>query len=139
MLILVLVVIVGVLGVIGLSFKVYDLARGLDERNSAKEIDHSTYQAVFLTNDQIYFGVLKNIDSLYPVLTDVYYVQLSGTSGEGSGQGSTPSGKIVPLGKSEPHGPTSKMIINRDHILFIENLRPDSSVLRIIQGLKSQD
>ena len=46
-------------------------------------IDAGAYQAVFLTNDQIYFGHLKNISSDYLILSDVYYVKVNE---EGVGQ-----------------------------------------------------
>ena len=39
-------------------------------------IDSSVYQAVFLTNDQIYFGNLKSASSDYLILSDVYYVNI---------------------------------------------------------------
>ena len=39
-------------------------------------IDPDAYQAVFLMNDQIYFGHLKNIDQGYVILSDVYYVKI---------------------------------------------------------------
>ena len=90
--------------------------------------DPNAYQAVFLSNDQIYFGHLKkqNRESDYLILTDVYYVKV----GEGS------VGQLVKLGQIEPHKPTNEMIINQEHILFWENLSPDSPVVRTIQGYK---
>lgn len=88
--------------------------------------DH--YQAVFLDNDQIYFGHLKSNsqDSEYLMLTDVYYVKI----GEDS------IGQLVKLGQIEPHRPTNEMIINRDHVLFWENLSFDSPVSKTIQENK---
>lgn len=93
-----------------------------------KIIDPDTYQAIFLSNDQIYFGHLKSEyqKSEYLVLTDVYYVKV----GEDS------VGQLVKLGQIEPHRPTNEMIINREHILFWENLSSDSPVVRTIQGYK---
>lgn len=90
-------------------------------------IDRDAYQAIFLTNDQIYFGRLKNISSDYLILKDVYYVKV-GESG---------SGQIVKLGASEPHGPKDEMVINQDQVIFWENLRPDSSVVKVIQSTKN--
>lgn len=91
-----------------------------------KYIDSSTYQAIFLDNDQIYFGRLKNVDpdSEYLLLTDVYYVKVNEDS----------VGQLVKLGQIEPHRPTNEMIINRDHILFWENLTPESQVTQTIRG-----
>ncbi|MDP3792298.1 MAG: hypothetical protein Q8Q89_01070 [bacterium] len=96
--------------------------------NFDKIADPNTYQAIFLSNDQIYFGHLKseNQKSEYLTLTDVYYIKV----GEDS------VGQLVKLGQIEPHKPTNEMIINREHVLFWENLSPDSPVVRTIQGYK---
>lgn len=91
-------------------------------------IDPNAYQAVFLTNNQIYFGRLKNISSDYLVLSDVYYIKVSE---DGKGQ-------LVKLGVIEPHGPKDTMTINRNQVLFWENMRPDSQVVRTIQGMQTQ-
>ena len=97
-----------------------------DNYNKHDFIDPSTYQAVFLNNDQIYFGRLKSINSDYLILSDVYYVKV-GESG---------AGQLLKLGTIEPHGPQDKMIINQDQVLFWENLRLDSQVVKTIQGLQ---
>ena len=89
-------------------------------------IDATTYQAVFLTNDQIYFGRLKNVSSDYLVLYDVYYAKVNK---DGAGQ-------LVKLGEGEPHGPRGEMIINQDRVLFWENLKSDSPVVKAIQQRK---
>src|SRR3989338_8539942 len=89
-------------------------------------IDPSIYQAIFLTNDQIYFGRLKNISSDYLILSDVYYAKVDESG----------AGQLVKLGAGEPHGPKDEMIINQDQVLFWENLRSDSAVVKTIQGLR---
>jgi len=91
-------------------------------------IDSDAYQAVFLTNDQIYFGRLKSISSGYLILSDVYYVKIDQSG----------AGQLVKLGVGEPHGPKDEMIINQDQILFWENLRFDSQVVKTIQNMKSK-
>ncbi len=91
-------------------------------------IDKGLYQAVFLSNNQIYFGRLKNPGSDYLILTDVYYVKIN----EGG------AGQLVKLGQIEPHGPKDEMIINREHILFWENMKPDSPVVKTIQSMQLQ-
>lgn len=96
----------------------------------AKEdfIDQSTYQAMFLTNDQIYFGHLKNISSEFLMLSDVYYVKI-GESG---------AGQLVKLGAIEPHAPQDKMVINKNQVLFWENMRFDSTIVQTIQNMQSK-
>ncbi len=92
-------------------------------------IDYDTYQAIFLTNNQIYFGHLKNISSDYLILSEVYYIKVND---EGKGQ-------IIKLGVIEPHGPQDKMIINRDQVLYWENLKPSSQVIQTIKELQSKE
>ena len=100
-----------------------------DSYNEKDFIDSDTYQAVFLTNDQIYFGHLSNINSDYLILYDVYYVRV----------GENDVGQIIKLGMFEPHGPRDKMIINQEHILFWENLKFDSKVVETIRNVKLQE
>lgn len=91
-------------------------------------IDQDSYQAVFLTNDQTYFGHLKNIDSDYLILSDVYYVRITE---DGAGQ-------LIKLGTLEPHGPKDEMIINKGQVLFWENMRFDSQVVKTIQSIQQK-
>jgi|SRR3989338_1832623 len=123
---------VGVLVVVNLALIIILLSAkiNLNRNDFVKLADPDSYQAVFLNNDQIYFGHLKRAsqDQNYLFLTDVYYVRV----GEGS------VGQLVKLGQIEPHRPTNEMIINKDHILFWENLSPDSPVVQTIQGSKNK-
>ena len=91
-------------------------------------IDPNAYQAVFLANDQIYFGHLKNISSDYLILSDVYYAKVNENG----------VGQLVKLGAGEPHKPKDKMIINQDQVLFWENLNSDSPVVKTIQNMQLQ-
>ncbi|MEK7659257.1 MAG: hypothetical protein AAB338_01215 [Patescibacteria group bacterium] len=121
-------VIIGLLLAIILGFAVYSLFSKNAEEEETERIDRATYQAVFLANDQIYFGKLRGIGSHYPILDDVYYVKLEDEKAT--------SGRLVKLGIIEPHGPRDQMIINQEHILFWENLKPDSSIVQTIRNLK---
>lgn len=94
-------------------------------------IDGSKYQAVFLTNGQVYFGKLETVNSGYMRLSDIYYLQTSSaTKTDSSIQASTSNSSNVELIKlgSEVHGPTDEMVINKDQILFFENLKKDGNV-----------
>lgn len=94
------------------------------------------YQAVFLTNNQVYFGRLSNQSSKFANLTDVYYLQITQAQNLQTGSGATsPNINLVKLG-GELHGPTDKMEINRDHILFVETLKADSRVVSAISEYK---
>ncbi len=120
-----LLLVIAILSIVLLWSKVYQLTQKV-------KVDPSVYQAVFLENKQLYFGHLKNPDSLNPTLYDVYYVQVDDTAPRAE------RNKLVRLGATEPHGPQNEMILNRDRILFWENLRPDSPLVKTIQLMNSQ-
>ena len=99
------------------------------------------YQAVFLVNNQVYFGKLANENAQFPVLTDIYYLQVNQAiqpvqtkPGQAASQ-TNPEINLVKLG-GELHGPTDMMKINRDQILLIEDLRADSNLAKAIENYK---
>ena len=97
----------------------------------------STFQAVFLTNGQVYFGKLYRENSSFPVLRHVYYLQVTQPP-QPLQEGQTPPTNInlVKLG-GELHGPQDEMRINKDQILFVEDLKDDSKVVTAIQQLEN--
>lgn len=98
------------------------------------------YQAVFLTNGQVYFGQVDSQNSAEVVIEDIYYLQVTRPlqQTEEGQQQANPQGELslVKLG-NELHGPTDSMYINRDHVLFIEDLKDDSNVVQAISNYKS--
>lgn len=111
-----------------------------NKNTSVAVVDSSKYQAVFLSNGQTYFGKVNNPEAVYVSLSDVYYLvqsqplQSQSDSQNNNQDQSKPEYTLVKLGK-ELHGPTS-MSINKDQILFIENLANDSKVVTAINGQK---
>lgn len=96
---------------------------------STSEIGSGEYQAVFLDNGQVYFGKLNKGKEFY-ILTDVFYLQ---TGTVGLDQASSLS--LTKLG-SEAHGPEDKMEITKEHVLFVEDMKSDSKVVKAIQDYK---
>ncbi len=98
---------------------------------------NDTYQAVFLTNGQVYFGKLYRENSSFPILREVYYLQVA-QSPQPLQEGQVPPANInlVKLG-GELHGPQDIMQINRDQILFIEDLKSDSKVAQAIKQFQA--
>ena len=107
----------------------------------------SDWQAVFLTNGQVYFGKLKNVNDTYPVLEDIYYLQVQNVpiqpaqaaSEEGGVQPAQQTQQKLVLIKfgTELHRPMDKMYINRDHILFFEDMSQESNVVKAIENYKA--
>lgn len=107
------------------------------------------YQAVFLNNGQVYFGKMADTGR-WTKLTDIYYLQVTqqlqpadngskSTSSSASSNTTDPSAQpniqLVKLG-SELHGPEDQMFIEKDKILFWENMKDDSKVVQAIQKYK---
>jgi hypothetical protein len=92
-----------------------------------------TRQAVFLTNGQVYFGYTHGENNKTVTLTDVYYlqVQADGSNSVQPAKDKTTSDQtqvsLVKLG-NELHGPQDAMRINRDQVLFIEDMKDNSKV-----------
>jgi len=99
----------------------------------------SGYQAVFLSNNQVYFGKLSEINSVYPKLTDIFYLRVTQRL-QPSDLDNLPQQDInlVKLG-SELHGPEDVMRISRDQILFFEDLRADSQIVTAIKDYQAQN
>lgn len=87
------------------------------------------YQAVVLTNGQVYFGKLDKLGAQYPSLNDVFYIHT-----QQNPETKQITNSLVKRGR-EMHGP-DRMIINAQHILFIEPVRPDSQLGKLIDDAK---
>jgi len=96
------------------------------------------WNAVFLSDGQVYFGHLKNENKEFVRLTDVYYLK-SGSNLQqdvaGSKETSSQNLNLVKLG-GEVHGPENSMFIARDKILFIENLKDTSTIIQAISKVR---
>lgn len=104
--------------------------------SSQPSVKSSQYQAVFLTNGQVYFGHLKDASSKTPTLTNVYYLQSTPnnpqTGGTATAQNAQTQLSLVKLG-NELHGPEDSMAIKGDQILFWENLKDNGKVVQAIK------
>jgi hypothetical protein len=89
------------------------------------------YQAVILTNGQTLFGKLQKAGSAYPVLEDVFYIR-----NEMNPDTKQMSMTLVKRGK-EWHEP-DYTTINSAHILFIEPVKPESRLGKLIAEYKNK-
>jgi hypothetical protein len=91
------------------------------------------WKAVFLTNNQVYFGHFWDVPFEGTItLRNVYYLEFSSPSQQLDVQSNTQL-KLVKLG-SEIHGPTDEMVIPISQVLFWETLRPDSAIVTTIKN-----
>lgn len=114
--------------------------------NDSMRIDQGKYQAVFLTNGQVYFGKVGFHDSSYVELSDIYYLQVKPVLQQSEGENNNDNKQqqqqeqktelsLVKLG-NELHGPLDRMMINKDQIVFVEDLKDDSKVTDAIVRYK---
>ncbi|MBX4187002.1 MAG: hypothetical protein KW802_01940 [Candidatus Doudnabacteria bacterium] len=104
------------------------------------------YQAVFLTNNQVYFGKLTGSHGFYK-LTDIYYLQVTQNLQQATADAKNPTStgtaqtqpniQLVKLG-SELHGPEDTMYIDRDKVLFWENMKDESKVVQAIHQYQTK-
>ncbi len=100
---------------------------------SHRPVASSGYQAVFLTNKEVYFGKVAETSGDYVTLNDVHYL-VSQTPAADQKQAS-PSANFSLLKLSDSSlKPEDTMIINRRQIVLIEDLKPDSNVVKTILG-----
>ncbi|MCC7522258.1 hypothetical protein IT407_00430 [Candidatus Uhrbacteria bacterium] len=128
-----------VLSVIALLIVLFAIGTGIYFWCKNNTIDPSTYQAVFLSNGQVYFGKISSSPwSKYVRLKDIYHLQ-NKDGGQSQDLAAIASGDmtLIKLG-NEFHAPTDKMEINREHILFIEDLKSDSKVVKAIQDYRAK-
>jgi hypothetical protein len=111
-------------------------------RASAPLIDGGKYQAVFLTNGQVYFGKLSQVNADYVKITEIFYLQKkqSTDSKENPQNAASQNASDVELIKlgNEVHGPEDAMVVPREQVLFYENLKQDGNVVKTISQYQSQ-
>jgi hypothetical protein len=106
--------------------------------NETKYVDTSKLQAVFLNTGQVYFGNIKDLNSKYFVLTNIYYLQTNSSSSSSSSTTSSNNVSLVKLG-CELHQPYDQMVINSDEVTFWENLQSTGQVAKAVATFQQQN
>ncbi len=133
-----LIVILAVL-IAAVMFRDRIMPKNSANNNNSSAQTASGYDAVFLTNGQVYFGKLSDVSDQYMTLKDIYYLQLVPSDLQGQQQqaaNSNQQGQLAlrKLGKSgELHGPVDVMRINRDQVLYYQEITEEGSVMKAIR------
>src|SRR5690349_12493308 len=95
---------------------------GPDARSErlAGAIRSDRWQAVFLTNDHVYFGHLRQLGGDWLELRDAHFIRTNAAGGKGAG-----SQQVVSIG-DELQQPEPKLVLNARQVVSVENLRDDS-------------
>lgn len=105
--------------------------------NTTMAVKSSAYQAVFLTNNMVYFGKITDINDKYVKMTDIFYLQVQQPAADAKTQPQSQL-SLTKLG-NELHGPEDTMYINAKEVLFWENLKADGKVTAAIKDYKSKN
>lgn len=131
------------LGVLGLAVKGALSMTGssgvLGASTSGPAISQGRYQALFLTNGQVYFGKIVGMSAETVTIKDIYYLQQGVQNQDTKDAKATQQNQLqlTKLGK-ELHGPEDTMFVERSQVLFWENLKDDSEVVKNIKLEKEQ-
>ncbi len=101
-------------------------------------VDKSKLQAVFLNGGQVYFGNVSNLNDKYVRLGNIYYLRVNQQVQPGQTSSQANDISLVKLG-CELHGPTDEMLINRDQVVFWENLKSDGQVAKAVADFVKQN
>lgn len=118
---------------------VFVFARSMTNGDDSKYLKTSKYQAVFLSNGQVYFGQVEALSRSNVVLKDVFYLTQNSTSSTSSTTSSNTDYTLVKLGCQQIHYPDDQMVVSRDQITFWENLSDEGKVVKSIKEFKKQN
>ncbi len=96
-------------------------------------------QAVFLNGGQVYFGNIGDMNRGYITLSNIYYLRVNQQVQPNQSQ--EQASQEVTLAKlgCELHGPEDKMVINREQVMFWENLKTDGQVAEAVKKFVSEN
>jgi hypothetical protein len=101
------------------------------EQSSVVKFD-TEYQAVLLTNGQVFFGRLEGFGGAHPILREVYYIRTVPAP-----EGNTQTTNILVKRGQEWHSPDF-MVLNASHILLVEPVAKTSKVAQLISEQKQK-
>lgn len=109
-------------------------------QNESTYVNTDKYQAVFLNGGQVYFGHVSELNNKYLRIQDIYYLRVN-QQVQPDQKKTTSSSNDVSLVKlgCELHGPEDAMTINREQIIFWENLKDDGQVAKAVASFKQQN
>lgn len=110
--------------------------------NVAREdsyVNTKSYQAVFLSNGQVYFGKVGALNSKYISMDDVFYLTQGSSSATATNTTANADYTLVKLGCQQIHYPQDRMLINRDQVTFWENISDNGKVVKSIKEFQKQN
>lgn len=103
----------------------------------ARLVDKTKYQAVFLNGGQVYFGKIGLLSERFIKVSDIYYLRVN-QQVQPTQSANNQDISLVKLG-CELHGPSDQMVINREQVIFWENLKDDGQVAKAVVEFNKQN
>lgn len=94
-------------------------------------IDDERFQAVYMTDDRIFFGKLREGDGDWVVVEDAYYPRRADSGAAAKGEEATAQTEIVPV--SREVGGTGDLRINTSEIKLVQDLAARSEISTTIE------
>lgn len=116
---------------------VWFVALGGNKRESSY-VDDSKLQAVFLNGGQVYFGKINDLNGKFISMEKIYYLRVNQQVQPNQSNSSSNDISLVKLG-CELHGPQDNMVINREQVIFWENLKDDGQVAKAVKTYQEQN
>ena len=118
---------------------VWFLALGGNGKTESGFVDKKKLQAVFLNGGQVYFGNINDLNGKFLSMNNIYYLRVNQQVQPNQDQSAASNDiSLVKLG-CELHGPTDNMVINREQIIFWENLKDDGQVAKAVADYRKQN
>ncbi|MCL5795535.1 MAG: hypothetical protein M1338_04215 [Patescibacteria group bacterium] len=118
--------------IIALAYAIYATKGFGLWKSNTDNFKTGSWQAVFLTNGQVYFGHLGSLSGQFVDMNEIYYLQVQKSIQPKDSSADQGKLTLVKLG-NELHGPADKMTINRDQILFVEDMKEEGKVVQAIK------
>jgi len=106
-------------------------AYGLLSSSTFPAVSADKWQTIFLTDGEVFFGHLDEVNKDYVVLEDVYYLRINQQLQPSDPD--QPNINLVKLG-DELHGPEDQIFILKTQIKFWENMKDDAPVVQAIES-----
>lgn len=92
------------------------------------QVNPARYQAVFLTNNEVYFGRLRVPAGRFAYMTRVYRLTSQVTRNR-----SQPLRRTLVRLVTDVQSPEDELIINKAQILYVENLNPNGTGAKLLR------
>ncbi|HTE22349.1 MAG TPA: hypothetical protein VK674_04900 [Candidatus Limnocylindria bacterium] len=118
-----------------LTLAVIGLIMMYKQSDEGRYVAKDRMQAVFLSGGQVYFGKIRALNNKYVGMNDIYYLRVNQQVQPKQGENAKQDISLVKLG-CELHGPQDQMLINREQVIFWENLKDDGQVGKAVAEYK---